>query len=322
MTIPGIGRTAVREAVNKAWDVAIAGEIFIDHVFSGFERWPQPGTEYFTEDYVREVGGGAAITCCALARLGARVAIFGVVGEQDDWLRRRLQEYGVGLDGLQQSACGTAISVSISTREDRSFLTWPGANRDLEAYLSDRRTHDRLAQAHHVHLALPLKRSLAAELIPQLRAAHCTLSLDVGHQPEWLRDPANLATCREVDYFFPNELEGRLMTGLTDPEEILRELRRRGIEGAVLKLGPAGAAALDGDGICRATPPRVEAVDTTGAGDAFDAGFLRAVVQGLSLSGMLRYGCICGALSTRSAGALSALPSAEEFGKYQTTEER
>ena len=312
---------AVGGAVNKTWDVAVAGEIFVDHVFSGFEQWPLPGTEHFTDHYVREVGGGAAITSCALARLGVRAAVFGVVGEEDDWLRKRLHSFGVALDGLLGSACGTAVSVSISTREDRSFLTWPGANRDLDAYLNNPQTHDQLARARHVHLALPLPRSLAAALFPRLRAANCTLSLDVGHQPEWLRDPANLATCCEVDYFFPNEMEGRLITGLSDPEEMLRELKAMGIQGAVLKLGRAGAAALEGDRIHRIAPPPVEAVDTTGAGDAFDAGFLRSLVTGSTLAGMLGSGCICGALSTRSAGALSALPTLEEFGKYRITED-
>ena len=312
---------AFRDSISKTWDVAIAGEIFIDHVFAGFEQWPLPGTEYFTDHYVREVGGGAAITACALSRLGARAAAFGVIGTDDEWLRKRLDSFAIALDGLQQSPCGTAVSVSISTQEDRSFLTWPGANRELEDYLRHPLTQERLTHASHVHLALPISRSLATQLFPRLRAAKCTISLDVGHQLEWLRDPVNLDTCREVDYFLPNELEGRLMTGRSEVHEILLELRANGVHGTVLKLGPAGAAALRGDNLCRALPPPVDVVDTTGAGDAFDAGFLHAFVAGHPLSAMLRWGCICGALSTRSAGALGALPSPEELGRYQTTEE-
>ena len=311
---------AVRDSVGKAWDIAVVGEIFIDHVFSGFEQWPLPGMEYFTDNYVREVGGGAANTSCALARLGTRVAVFGIIGHEDDWLRKRLCSFGVGLDGLQESPCGTAVSVSISTRKDRSFFTWPGANRELNNYLLNPLTQEELTHASHVHLALPLRRTLARELFPRLRAAKCTISLDVGHQNDWLQDPENLATCCEVDYFFPNQLEGRLMTGRSDADEILRELDARGIHGAVLKLGPVGAATLRGGIFCCAAPPPVEAVDTTGAGDAFDAGFLRAFLAGHSVSRMLRSGCICGALSTRNAGALSALPSPEEFGRYEITE--
>ena len=313
---------STRASETKTWDVAVAGEIFVDHVFSGFERWPAPGTEYFTDEYVREVGGGAAITACALGRLGVRVALFGVVGEQDPWIGTRLTGFGVDRGGLRRSATGTAVSVSISTREDRSFFTWPGANRELEAYLRDPETQLLLTRAQHVHLALPLPRSLATELLPRLRAAHCTISLDVGHQPEWLHDPDHLATCREVDYFFPNEVEARLMTGLSDPHQSLLAMKARGIEGAVLKLGPAGAAALCGDSLCRATPPPVDVVDTTGAGDAFDAGFLRALIAGNSLPAMLRSGCFCGALSTRSAGALNALPWPEELGALPATEDK
>src|SRR6201996_3915686 len=92
---------AIQTSVNKIWDVAVVGEIFADHVFSGFERWPQPGEEHFTDHYVREAGGGAAITACALGKLGRRVALFAVMGEEDGWLQERLSAFGVDLEGLR-----------------------------------------------------------------------------------------------------------------------------------------------------------------------------------------------------------------------------
>jgi sugar/nucleoside kinase (ribokinase family) len=308
---------AIRNSMSKQWDVAVAGEIFADHVFSGFERWPEPGEEHFTDAYVREAGGGAAITSCALARLGRSVALFSVAGEEDQWLRRRLHDFGVRLDGLRMAPTATAVSVSISTRRDRSFLTWPGANRHLPAYLREPETQDRLTEARHVHLAMPIDRGLALELIPRLHAAGCTLSLDTGHQPQWLEDQQNRETCREVDFFLPNELEGHLMTGTTEPAAMLAGFRAMGIRGAVLKLGPRGAlACCNEDEICQAAAPAVAAVDTTGAGDAFDAGLIDACLDGLPMDALLRRACICGSLSTRSAGALASLPDREELQSY------
>jgi sugar/nucleoside kinase (ribokinase family) len=302
--------------MSKKWDVAVAGEIFADHVFSGFERWPEPGEEHFTNDYVREVGGGAAITSCALALLGRRVALFGVAGEEDHWLAQRLRSFGVHLDGLRTTQGGTAVSVSISTRKDRSFLTWPGANRALPVYLRQPATQTRLTEARHVHLAMPIERRLALELFPVLRAAGCTLSLDTGHQPQWLGDEENQQTCREVDFFLPNEVEGRIVTGAEEPEQMIAAFRAMGIRGVVLKLGREGAVACGENAMDRAAAPPVEAVDSTGAGDAFDAGLIDALLDGLPMPAMLQRACVCGSLSTRSMGALAALPDREELKSY------
>lgn len=300
----------------KESDVAVAGELFVDHVFSGFERWPQPGEEHFTDQYVREAGGGAAITACALSRLGRSVAIFAVAGEQDVWLKDRLRSFAVGVEGLRTAPMGTAVSVSISTRDDRSFLTWPGANRELPGYLGEAEIQDRMARARHVHLAAPLERPLAVELFRKLRAAGSTISLDVGHRPDWLTQEENWKTCAEVDFFLPNEREGQIMTGCSEPERMIAVLGSMGIGGVVLKLGRAGAIACAVGGVCRAAAPAVDAVDSTGAGDAFDAGLIDAYLEGAGLAAMLERACLCGSLSTRKAGALAALPSREELDEF------
>jgi ribokinase len=306
---------AIQTSVNKIWDVAVVGEIFADHVFSGFARWPQPGEEHFTDHYVREAGGGAAITACALGKLGRRVAIFAVMGEEDVWLQSRLGSFGIDLQGLRLAPTPTAISVSISTQQDRSFLTWPGANRMLPAYLSEAEIPLRLIEARHVHFALPLEREFASYLLPQLRSAGCTFSIDVGHQVEWLQDPANWLTCGQVDFFLPNEKEGHIMTGSDLPEQMLATLVDKGIRGAVLKLGSAGAAAWADGQIHRARALPLEPVDTTGAGDVFDAGLIDAFLDHAELPEMLQRACLCGSLSTRQAGALAALPDREELKK-------
>jgi sugar/nucleoside kinase (ribokinase family) len=302
--------------MTKTWDVAVAGEIFADHIFSGFERWPRPGEEHFTEQYLREAGGGAAITACALGRLGRDVALFGVMGEQDAWLQQRLAGFDVRLDGLRRGAVATAVSVSISTREDRSFLTWPGANRDLAKYLREEETQLRLTSARHVHLAMPIDRDLALQLFPKLHAASCTISLDTGHRVEWLQDETNWRTCGEVDFFLPNQHEAEIVTGTRGPEQLLAGLQAKGIANVVLKLGRAGAhALLDGKCYSAAALP-IDAVDTTGAGDAFDAGLIDALLDHAQPSEMLERACLCGSLSTRRAGALNALPNREELSHF------
>jgi sugar/nucleoside kinase (ribokinase family) len=87
----------------KVWDVTVVGEIYIDHVMSGFATWPRPGEEVTTENYTREIGGGCAITACGLSRLGKSVNLVGVIGEDDaPWLEKRLADFGVTGQGLHR----------------------------------------------------------------------------------------------------------------------------------------------------------------------------------------------------------------------------
>lgn len=299
--------------MTKCYDIAVVGEIFNDHVFTGFRQWPKPGEEVFAEDYTREIGGGAGITACALARLGRRVALVCVLGKDDAWSRARLQGFGIAMEGVKTSAQETAVTVSVSTREDRSFFTWAGANRELPGYLSDRDVLDILTASRHIHFPMRLGRELALSLLPGLRNAQCTTSIDPGFHPDWYSAPENRQTLAECDYFFPNEKEGELITGSSDPRKIMERLQECGIAGAVLKLGPRGAVASWNGKQIVAVPPAIQAVDTTGAGDAFDAGFLDSILADPSVATAMRRGCACGALSTRAAGGIAALPDTKEL---------
>jgi sugar/nucleoside kinase (ribokinase family) len=112
-----------------------------------------------------------------------------------------------------------------------------------------------------------------------------------------------------VDWFFPNEKEGAWITGLAEPADILQRLG----SGAVLKLGSVGAAMLDNGSMLTTSAPSATVIDTTGAGDAFDAGFLDAFLDGGTPVEWLRRGVRCGTLSTRAAGALAGLPERKEL---------
>lgn len=297
----------------KKYDVAVVGEIYIDHILTGFSNWPKPGEEVFTRQYAREIGGGAVNTACALARLGRVVRLFGVIGVADaGWFESRLGAFNVPGDTLEKVEGNTGVTVSVSMHDDRSFFTYIGENEKLTPLLWSKATLASLRNARHVHFALPLSRELAQHLLPALRAAGCTTSLDVGFQAEWLCSAPNRETCRSVDYLFPNEKEASLLSG-TDAAGYLSFARQEGFRHPLVKLGSRGAALL-ADGIPYEVPsPPVEVVDTTGAGDAFDAGFIDGVLDATSRENCLKRACICGALSTRAAGALSALPQREEL---------
>ncbi|QWT21418.1 carbohydrate kinase family protein [Bacillus sp. NP157] len=298
----------------KPWDVAVVGEIFADHVFTGFPHWPRPGEEVVADGYVRELGGGSVNTACGLSRLGRRVRLVGLIGDADfDWFEHRLGEFGVGMGGIRLEGDGTGITVSVSMRDDRTFFTYPGANRGLAELLGVPAVIADLAAARHVHFAMPLSRELAEAILPVLRASGCSISLDVGHSPGWLRDPANVATIREIDLFLPNAAEAALLCGDASPEAYIAWALDNGLPRAVLKQGAQGALVAAEGTLASVPPPRIEVVDTTGAGDAFNAGLIDGWLDNEPPGRALERACICGALCSTAAGALAALPHSPQL---------
>ena len=301
-------------------DVVVVGEIYIDHVFIGLSGWPQPGEEAFARQYYREIGGGAANTACALGRLGRAVHLIGAIGSADaTWFERRLAEFGVASDGIHTTDGETGVTACVSLTGDRSFFSYLGENSKLTDILRADSVLSSLSFARHVHFAMPLDHGMAGELLPLLRSAGCTTSLDVGFQSGWLTSSSAPSTFRAVDYFLPNEREVRLIAG-GDASVYLAFARANRLPRAVIKLGPRGAVMQVGDRVYEIASPAVDAIDTTGAGDAFDAGFIDALLDDADPEDCLRRACICGALSTRKAGALAALPRREELREtYELT---
>lgn len=294
-------------------DVAVVGEIYVDHVFSGFPTWPGPGEEVVTDAYVRAMGGGALATACGLARLGRRVALVGLVGADDhDWFAKGLARYGIAADGLVIGDGASGTTISVSTAHDRSFFTHIGVNRQVGALCAGAGLAV-LRQARHVHFAMPLPRDVADPVLPVLAAAGITTSLDMGYQPVWLRDPVNRPTLAAVDHVLPNEKEAELLCGSGDPDAFFAHAAALPLRHPMLKLGVRGAAAIEHGRVVPVAPPSVVAVDATGAGDAFDAGFIDALLDGGDAAARLQRGCITGALSTRAPGALAALPDRHEL---------
>ena len=303
----------------------VAGDLFEDIIMSGFAFWPKPGQEAVAHEFCREMGGGAAITACGLAKLGAKAGVLGVVGSDvGPWVIDRFRRYGVETSGIHYDLDEpTAFTVAISSPSDRTFFTYRGANIVFPRILMDAATERMLSHARHVHLGCAPELDSIQELIQALRANDCGISLDVGWHEPWLSDPRAMAAVRRLDIFFPNETEASRMTGEADPERMLERFREEEVKAVVLKLGERGAGMLWQDRIWFTQPHHVEPLDTTGAGDCFDAGFLYAWLNGEDPNTCLRAAAICGALSTEALGGLAGFPSRqrleEELKKLECT---
>jgi sugar/nucleoside kinase (ribokinase family) len=284
-----------------------AGEAFEDLVFVGLERLPGPGEEVKTNTFHATIGGGAVITAVGAARLGVATSIVSALSPA---AAARLKREKVRVTNLRRADEPHAISAALSTATDRTFVTFNGVNAVLEPRLLKALA---TTTATHVHLAL-CPRSLAAwtRLVARLRRRGVTVSWDFGWNESLAADEGLAALMDTLDVVFLNELEAPLYAHATSLDDACPRLRTAR-SNVVVKLGDQGSRWLRAEGDVVMPAPTVDAVDTTGAGDAFNAGFLAAWLRGATPAACLATGNSVGAASTRKAGGLDGLPTTRQL---------
>ena len=298
------------------FDLLVIGEINPDLILRDPDITPVFGqAEKLVEEATLTIGSSSAIVACGAARLGLRVAFCGLVG--DDIFGRFMLE-AMAKRGIDTSACvvdrrgrPTGLSVILArTGGDRAILTHPGTIGDLTIEQIDRSL---LSRARHLHVSswflLDGLRPDLPDLFRDARRMGLTTSLDTNFDPagEWqLADMLD-----QCDIFLPNDVEALAITGAPDLPAALDALAGRAGTVAV-KLGREGGVARRGNEEVRAQPLAVNVVDTVGAGDSFDAGFLAGILGGRSLEESLRLALACGSLSVTAAGGTAAQPTLEE----------
>ena len=292
-------------------DLITVGEYYNDLIFHSLRRPPRLGEEIKTPHFARSPGGGAAITAFAARRLGLRVGIVAVMGDElelEPFRREKIDTSRVVIDPKRR----TAVSVAVSTARDRYFLTSEGANAEFQKLLPWRQFYNYLASARHVHFAFqPQQLAEAAWWLGRLRNDGVTTSLDVGWHPKLLGSPRLRGLVRGATIFLPNWLEARAITGATRPGQALAALAEW-VDLPVIKLGARGAVASERGRVSRVPAPKARFVDSTGAGDAFDGGFLYGYLRGSSVEECLRWGNLCGSRATTAAGGIAGLPKRRE----------
>lgn len=297
--------------------VLVVGDANVDLILQG-DIVPRFRQEEQLLDTARLVlGSSAGIAACGLAQLGVETHIVAVIGD-DEFGRFTLEALtaaGVGTSAVSTVAgTPTGVSVILSDAHDRAILTLPGAVPLLTA-TEVRGAVDRLRPSH-VHFAsyflLPDLASNLAELLTELRAKGVTTSLDTNWDPtgQW-RGLARVLSA--VDILFPNLEELRAIASVLgcgdvdDDESAARVVASYGPR-VVVKAGAAGGWSLSTGGEhVRAPGLDVDVVDTTGAGDSFDAGYLAALCQGVVPEHLrLRWATVAGSLSTRGVGGTAS----------------
>lgn len=306
-------------------DILVVGEINPDILVSDPDPVPVFNeVERVVQSIHMTVGSSSAIFACGAARLGFRVAFFGVVGDDPfgqfmfDAMRTR---------GIDVSTCivdptrSTGATVILTSGGDRAILTGMGTIGAMDV---DAVPASLLARARHIHSGCFYLQETSRERLPSFfaaaRARGITTSFDTNWDPTERWDGGVAEMLRSCDVFFPNAAEARQIARRDDVEMAARELARIGAitrsDGGpivAVKLGAEGAIACWADmPLVRVPAMRVEPLDTTGAGDSFNAGFLRAWLDGASIADSLRFGAVCGALSTRRLGGIDGQPTRTE----------
>ena len=290
-----------------AVDLLTAGEAFEDLIFVGLPRLPRPGEELKTSTFVRTVGGGAVITAVAAARLGLRVRVVSALAEAAEQVLRHER---VTACNLRHEDEPPALSAALSTATNRSFVTFNGVNDRLEPRLLSTLSR---ATARHVHMAFfPQDCRRWVSIVQKLRRQRISTSWDFGWN-EQLRDDRGFgALASAVDFLMLNDQEAVLYSGARRFEEAVKRWKQRA-RTVIIKRGPKGSRWISGTDDIDVPGVRVKVVDTTGAGDAFNGGFLYAWLRGMPPRACLRVANQVGACSTRAAGGLAALPHLDEL---------
>jgi sugar/nucleoside kinase (ribokinase family) len=302
--------------VSDPFDLLVLGDANPDLVLTGDVEPSFGQAERLVDAACLTVGGSGAIVATGAARLGLRVGFCGVVGDDPfgDFLRDELERRGVDVGGLVVDvARPTGVTVVLARPNDRAILTHAGTIADLRTDLID---PARLGRARHVHVSSYfLQRSLAPELpalFGHVRAGGATTSVDPNWDPSEGWDGGLRDLLGHIDVFLPNAAEATRIAHVAELDDaVLALAERAGV--VVAKAGADGALAAHGERLVRAAAPTIiDALDTTGAGDAFDAGYLASMLAGEPLERSLAIANACGALSTRAVGGVDAQPTMDE----------
>jgi sugar/nucleoside kinase (ribokinase family) len=303
----------------QKFDIAVVGELNPDLIISG-DVIPEFGqVEKLVSNAVLAIGSSSAIFACGAARLGMRVAFIGKIGNDifGRFMRQSLFEYGIDISGIVlDKETPTGISIILSTGTDRAILTYPGTIRRLE--YSDI-NQEIILHARHLHVgSYYMQEALRPDLSRLFDLAHeggLSVSLDTNYDPlnEWHDSLDQIL--EKVDIFLPNSVECCGIAGMANLDQAVDYLRTR-IKYLGVKIGEKGALLCIDQKKYTMQPISVNVVDTIGAGDSFDAGFIYGYLAGWEPRRILKFGTICGSLSTRKAGGTDAQPTFDEAFQY------
>src|SRR5690606_7822477 len=263
------------------------------------------GRELFARDFAMTPGGGALITAAHLAALGRPSAVLARFGTDplSAALSGELEDLGLDLRFLDRAdAAGPQLTVVMVKDGDRAFLS----RRAGHARPSSFETALAWPEAAHLHIAEYATLHEMTDAISAAKARGLSVSLDPSWDDELIGDPMFFERSTGADIFLPNLEEARALTGQDDPAAAIARLHRH-FPIVALKSGEQGGLLAMGGEVISMPTPRVDVIDTTGAGDAFNAGFLHAWLDGADARACLAAAIAAGSRSVQAPGGTGSL---------------
>ena len=298
-------------AVDSSYEVLIPGHYFCDIIFNGIPNFPALGTEVFSEG-LTVVPGGIMNTVTGLTRLGVRVGWLSTLGSDffSQFTADTARAEGVDLSLMTfTDAPLKRVTVALSYTADRAFVSYVDPTPDLIPRVY---TALETVTFRHLHFTGLWIDERIPDLLEACHARGVTVSMDCQHREQTLESSLVRAIISRLDIFMPNCQEAQRLTSTHTLEEataILRDV----VGYLVVKDGKNGAHLWQHGRYLHAPAIEVVPLDTTGAGDIFNAGFLAAHFQGRPPEECLRWGNIAGGLSLRGYGGYSTSPTLQEL---------
>ncbi len=304
--------------MDRKYDVLCALDTCVDVLVQCGQVVPEFGQkEQLIEGYEMELGGSNGIFGCQAAKLGLQVAGIGVVGGDffGSFVREKLKEAGVDITYLQENIeKKTALGITLCRDDgDRGILTYLGTLDEVEPWqMSD----ELLLQARHLHIGsyylMGKIRRGSQDLVRRAKSLGLTVSLDTNWDPEekWGEELWELLPM--IDVFLPNDTEIQAITKEKNLSRAMEMLGRQ-VPVVAVKCGGQGARAYSRGQWYTVESSSVPVVDTVGAGDSFDGGFLYGYLNGRNIKECLQIGCFCGSHNVTKAGGVAGQPTLEQW---------
>jgi sugar/nucleoside kinase (ribokinase family) len=300
---------------EKQFDVIVVGELNVDIILNDIAQFPAIGKEILANEMAVTLGSSSAIFASNLSSLGSRVAFIGKIGKDSfaDLVFNSLQNKLVDTSRVMKSdALCTGATLVLNFGQDRAMVTYQGAMNDLRLEDID---FNFLAQARHMHLSScfiqPGIRKDLPELFRKVKELGLTTSLDTQWDPEEKWELSLEKLLPNVDVFMPNAQEFQFMTRAASMAEGIKKISSFS-NTLVIKDGIRGSWAWNGSEVIHQPVfLNSQVVDCIGAGDSFNAGFIRQFTLQSPLSKCLEFGSLTGAINTTRAGGTAAFESPE-----------
>ncbi|WP_216827528.1 ribokinase [Alkalihalobacterium elongatum] len=291
--------------------ITVVGSINMD-LITETSRFPSPGETILGLNYTNSPGGKGANQAVAAARLGAEVSFVGCIGADSNGgeLKKKLIEEGIDITGIDTSKeKPTGIAQITVSSDDNHIIVVPGANFELTSRWIEM-NKELIVNSDIVVLQLEIPLSIVDEVI----------SLAYQHNVPVLLNPAPAtqlpeSILKKITYFTPNETEFSLITGYIPGNEYkaaFKSLQQKGIQHVILTRGEQGVMFKKGEQLVELPSRKVDVVDTTGAGDAFNGALAYGIASKQPLHQAIEFAIKVSSHAVTKMGAQSGMPTMKE----------